>query len=471
MPKLLFTHQPPRYNGFMRNVLLLMLLAAIPACDRGGPVGLPMGEYPVRPRKVDSFRFDPDVVLLITGGNRGRLEMCNCSGVLPGGMARRGGMLASYRAVWPDSITLDVGDLFWVEPDPVRSRSLIRAMTLLGYDVLALGDAEWTTPAKHWADALTGDSPALLATNVRFRDARTSVVKTVRRAVGGCDVAIVSYVGPDAFLFADDKVLAGLQRDGEDVFKRHVASLPAGCVVVAVVHDSAETAERIARTTPGVDVVVRGHTGKTDAEVARVGDVPIVRIGGPAHAGALALRSEGGRITDVQWRAELLTNDWPADRRLMELYQAYVHAAMRQAMNAKRKAGLTYVPSATCGACHRDQYRQWKRTAHADAYRTLRKVKRTGDPNCLMCHTSGFGTRDGFHTIAANPKLAGVNCQDCHRFNVSEHVTADGRQIAAFKVPPADGAVCETCHTPNNSPKFDHKRYAGKILSRSHGLR
>jgi len=236
-----------------------------------------------------------------------------------------------------------------------------------------------------------------------------------------------------------------------------------------MVHDTSRTAQAIARDVPGVDLIVRGHTAKTDKRVDRVNGVPIVRLGGREFVGVLALRCRDGKITDLQWRVELVTADWPADRRLAELYQAYVHAALRQAQEAKRTAGLDYVVGSECGKCHQPQHRQWRRDGHADAYRSLTKVRRAGDPNCLMCHTTGFGTESGFHSIAKTPELTGIHCQGCHRFNVDEHVGPTGRRIPTFKAPPANEATCETCHTPNNSPRFDYRRYRRRLLTAAHG--
>ncbi len=452
---------------------MAMLLLVLPACDGGSPAGVPLGEYPVRPVKVKPFRFAPDVVLLLTGASHGTLESCNCTGVLPGGLSRRGGLLASYRAMWPDSVTVDVGDLFWIQPDRLRGRFLLRGLQLLDYDAVVLGDQEWNTPVKDLSALLAGAAPAGLSTNVHARDGSVPVTGVLRRKTASAAVAVLSYVDADAFLFARTEVLEQtVRRHDLDALAGEVARLKSqGAIVAVVVHGTRETAAAVAEKAPAIDVIVRGHTAKTDKRVDRVNGVPIVRVGGREYVGVLALQCRDGKVTDLQWRAELVTTDWPADRRLAELYQAYVHAALRKAQDAKRTAGLDYVTGAECGKCHQDQHRQWLRRGHARAYRSLAKAKRAGDPNCLMCHTTGFGTESGFHSIAKTPELTGVHCQGCHRFNVDEHVDPAGRRIAAFKVPPANEAVCETCHTPNNSPKFNYRRYRARQLTSGHGKR
>ena len=84
-------------------------------------------------------------------------------------------------------------------------------------------------------------------------------------------------------------------------------------------------------------------------------------------------------------------------------------------------------------------------------------VEITGDPNCLMCHTSGFGAEKGFYTLQKPPALAGVHCQNCHRFNSDEHLR---KGFAFTKV---SENVCTSCHTPVTDPKFDFAARRARI--------
>lgn len=108
-----------------------------------------------------------------------------------------------------------------------------------------------------------------------------------------------------------------------------------------------------------------------------------------------------------------------------------------------------YVGSSKCKMCHRkasdgEQYQKWEASAHAGAYETLKspesakiakakglKVPAYEAPECLKCHTTGFG-QGGFEVKGADfwaqvtdkgtptkdvkfmESLANVGCESCH---------------------------------------------------------
>jgi len=432
------------------------LAAALAGCDGrvAGP-GPHMTERPLAPARVTSFAMGrPDLVLLVTGGTNGMLEICNCAGPMPGGLARRSGLVHSYRAAHDNVFLLDAGDVFWVEPSDIRNRYVLQGYAQIGYDAVVLGDQEWASTLLGTFLPEAG-SGTWLSTNVRPAEAklRRRVAETVTRAFGRVKLAVLSHVSPEAFRFAPEGTTDRLALAGRAELRRRTSALKAsGHVVVVVAHVEADQVQETAARS-GADLVIRAHTTRCAETLARAGQVPVARIGGHPYVGVLAMKiSRTGRIAAIEYRVETVGEHWPMDMRLIQTYQAYAHVAMRRALDADRKAGLNYVPSATCGTCHEKQFAAWSAGRHARAYTTLQRVNRTGDPNCVTCHTSGFGTAKGFRTAARTPKLAGVNCQNCHRFDIT-----DDHKSETFKKtrPRVNEDVCTTCHTPVTDPK-DH---------------
>jgi hypothetical protein len=99
----------------------------------------------------------------------------------------------------------------------------------------------------------------------------------------------------------------------------------------------------------------------------------------------------------------------------------------------------TYVGSERCADCHSDAAKVWLKTPHSEATETLEKLKhpsgRQYDPECMMCHTTGFKHPGGYNDLvtnlanwpakpeqapnakkikAHNDNLRGVSCESCH---------------------------------------------------------
>lgn len=139
-------------------------------------------------------------------------------------------------------------------------------------------------------------------------------------------------------------------------------------------------------------------------------------------------------------------------------------------------ANARFVGSAACQACHGSEHEVWAKSAHARSGKSLEAKKKTGEDACLKCHTTGFARPGGFPpggTLAANPGLAAVGCEDCHGPG-SEHV-ASGATKRGTIVSLGDKCktcailqVCGTCHDDANDPGFRF-RVDAKIDAQKHG--
>jgi len=393
----------------------------------------------------------PDVVLLVTGSTHGKMEVCNCAGdTMAGGLSRRGGLVASYRAVFPHTLLIDTGDVFWIDQHDIVNLFVMKAYRRMGYDAVVLGDQEWLADNAFLKMAMPAGDTKYLSTTVtpKEKDPPLPLAREIRRTWGTVRLAVLSDIRAEAFLFFPKSRYEQLDFTNPAALKARIAELKkAGYTVVVAIHGGkSDTAKAVAEW--DADLFLRGHSEKSSKTVQRIDGKPVVQVAGPDYVAAVALKIQGGRIAEIEYRLETVDKKWPVDKRMLEIYQAYAHTAMRKTLDAKRKKGLDFVSSETCGQCHARQYETWRKSKHADAWRTLEKVKRTGDPNCATCHTLGFGMEKGFYTYKTTPKHAGVNCQSCHRFSVAEH------QAENFKRPKVDANTCTTCHTPVTDPKF-----------------
>jgi hypothetical protein len=408
------------------------------SADRDLP---PPVAVPVRPFQM----AQPDAVLLVTGGTEGVIEVCNCQGPMPGSLARRAGLVHSYRVAFPNTLLVDLGNTFWIQPQDLRNEFLWRGYGRMGYDAVVLGTNEWLVGGRRLRRLRDETGLTPLASTVSSPHVEPAEVVT--RVWPAARVAVVADVRPSALALVPPGRRRQLRAASTDDLARLVAGLKRdGFVVIVALHGSSRDVASAAAL--GADLVLRGHTKRSDSDVSTAEGTPVVKVGGYTDVGVVAIACDDGRITDLEYRLETVDTRWPVDARVEDVYKQYARAAMRVALAAPRTKGLDYVPSAECGRCHEAQYAAWKKTPHAHAWDTLVKVDRTMDPDCVRCHTTGFGTEKGFRTIEKTPEMANVNCQDCHRLGVAGHLED------AWKPRPVTSEVCAACHTAVTDPEF-----------------
>ena len=95
----------------------------------------------------------------------------------------------------------------------------------------------------------------------------------------------------------------------------------------------------------------------------------------------------------------------------------------------KNAVSALYISAKKCKKCHLKQYKSWKKTKMAASFENLKpgvnadaKKKAgldpdkdyTADPDCLKCHTTGYGRPGGFVSLEKTPDLINVQCETCH---------------------------------------------------------
>ena len=119
--------------------------------------------------------------------------------------------------------------------------------------------------------------------------------------------------------------------------------------------------------------------------------------------------------------------------------------------------GATYVGADKCRLCHLEQHKTWKESKHASNFDVLIGAERK-NPDCVKCHTTGFGKPGGFVSEEGTPGLKNVGCESCHGPGSAHLETAkkaessegEKRDMKIDKVPQN---ACVVCHNPHISQK------------------
>ena len=123
----------------------------------------------------------------------------------------------------------------------------------------------------------------------------------------------------------------------------------------------------------------------------------------------------------------------------------------------------SYVGADACRKCHAEQYESWQESAHSRSLEILVESGKQHRPECLRCHTTGFGEARGFVDADSTPLMAAVTCEACHGPG-SGHVGAQelnlGDEPKYGNVNCADcrhARICILCH---RDPHFDARSAA-----------
>ena len=367
-------------------------------------------------------REPPSVVILYTGGTKSHLEPCGCYQEQSGGLPRRAYVVDQIRQNGFPTLLVDAGNIFdgKDEIDAQRGEINLKVMSLIGYDAVALSEADLSYDDAYLTQQRAITNFPFLAPNSAQKDfAKSFVIKNA---------------GEHTIAFVAGRV--------------QKQAVSRANVVVALGNPE---------TSKGIDVVIQPDEVKTaasDTETLYVASKPEGRTLGFL---ALWINSEGKPARHYATQLAL-TGDVEESESVREMltdfYQEFAQSAnptplfVDQLLEQQAKNG--YVSATACQRCHQQEYLQWSATRHAFAYQTLLKKERYFEAECVACHTTGFGYPTGFQIGDQNATLEGVQCETCHGPG-KQHV---GNPKKSNIRSGADTSLCLQCHDTKHSPGF-----------------
>jgi hypothetical protein len=111
----------------------------------------------------------------------------------------------------------------------------------------------------------------------------------------------------------------------------------------------------------------------------------------------------------------------------------------------------------SCKRCHEVNYRNWLKTKHAKASRTIVSSPKYAQEECLICHSTGYGKMGEYATVEEIPfYLRGVQCEACHGKGKGHPGKGEIERKVTL-------GICRNCHTKDQSPTFNYVAYLEKI--------
>jgi hypothetical protein len=411
----------------------------------------------------------PRAVLLYSADNQGVLAACGCPSNPSGGLAKRQALIEQYRRTRPHVVVVDAGDVFPDRPSPIKVKYVAMVLGRARWDAIGLGDQEFALGVPRLLELAREHNLPLVCSNVRDEGGNFVVARHVIRDVAGCRIGIFSVVADEDYGWPPLEWRKGLKVEPPiEAARREVKDLASCDLLVALSHQSIYDTRQLAAQVPGIHLIVSGHDPAILPRGQRIGDTLLVATGEVGRVlGAVS-------IEGVQQGTPLLVNEMtelsarvPDASWVMDLYWKYV-------AESKDKPppdwNLTPVPeryetAEACLKCHPAEYKDWKATRHARAYESIKKARRQDDPECILCHTMGYGRQGGFVSMAKTAGLGRVTCQACHVVT-SDHADRNIKPEPKINI---HSRLCMSCHGPVQSPDFDYFVAKPKILHRPPG--
>ncbi len=372
---------------------------------------------------ASSFGKIKKLTILYTGSVSGELEPCGCSPKTDfGGVTRRAGFISGHVEELSPFLLIDAGN-FTGEDTPqgrLKAKAMVRALRVMGYDAVALLGRE---------RGFSGDYLLKL-----FREYSVPAVSPFppwKRSILVKKGAVTVNISVDP----------GGRREGYlNILLTDLAPSELGHL-------------------KGWDVMILSAGDIIDEPIATGDTIMVSGYPSGERLGILSLEvGEGGRVSDFVHRWEPLGIDTGEDsevRAIMDEYDRDVSTLLKSEYAPPDNP--PYVGVARCKECHQPFVDSWEGTRHAMAFPSLERVGKAGDPECIRCHTVGFGEEGGFYSAETTPGLKNVQCEACHGHG-SEH-------ILDFYAPmqPVIRSLCLKCHTERQSPDFDYNIYLEKV--------
>ncbi len=360
--------------------------------------------------------------IIYTGSLQGQLEPCGCSPKTDfGGIARISGYLSSHKNELSPYILLDAGN-FSAEDTPqgrLKTETMLNYFRAAQYDAVALSEKENGFPQQYFPPLLEKYGLPVVAGSSKYR--RSLAIKRDRF---------------DINVSADPN---GFEKGKLDVL---LTGLPLAK----------------AKLINGWDLIITSSNEELDEPVKKGGTIIVSGYPKGKKLGILTIKTFDGEMFDIVHRWESIGNDIKEDKKVRNLLNDYDKKVALLLKESEQPAvGATYEGVAGCAECHQPFEESWKATRHAGAFSTLVSAGKSADPECLVCHTVGFGEDGGFSSIETTPELANVQCEVCHGPD-KEHRKDFSRPMQIVTE-----AVCVKCHTKDNSPDFDYPVYLNKI--------
>jgi hypothetical protein len=417
------------------------------------------------------------LTFLLTCDVQGRLVPCGCFSGQLGGLTR---IATLFGPTGPDQIRVDAGNALSGTADYERILYgyIQQAFKKLGYDALNVGEREAQLSAAQLRELKAHAPVPMLSANLLDKATGTPLFDTHRIVErNGWRVALIGVLDGHGL---GDTLGEGLAVEDMDVaLGRLLPKLKGHADFVVLLTFADETAlTNLARQFYEFDVILGGKVRQPSQQLLKENRSLILATTNEARAiGILQVACRAPHLLGpLKGEVQLVSDQIAQDQNITALASAYREEIRRSKLAIDDPATLredmvpgvqphnSYAGTQTCVQCHPGAAKIWLKSGHAQAFATLVNRQADADPNCITCHTIGFGTASGYRReTGVKSPFINVGCESCHGPG-GEHAKlrrAGGQVEVHFRA--VGAGDCQKCHHGEFSRPFDYASFWPEI--------
>jgi 2',3'-cyclic-nucleotide 2'-phosphodiesterase (5'-nucleotidase family) len=365
---------------------------------------------------------------------------------------------------------LDGGDLMGRrnKNEQHQTSFLLEMSSGLGLDAIGLGELDLNYGVAYLHKAMADfDLPF---TNANVREVATGELIVPEYLVierNGIKFGIISVLDPGQKIITMTSNDPGLEiQEPIPVLRELIPRVRKEAdTIILLGHLGDRNTELLVREVKGIDICVMGHTFK-NLKAERILEDTIIlssayegRYVGRAN---IFVEKSNGMVMAVEVEVTSLDDAIADDPDMLTRVNEYL-VSLEDFKLAKRAAfprdhgsdKESFLGERACKSCHENAWEAYADSGHRAAFNTLRAKGQNFEPECVVCHTTGYQYKNGYDENPPFSKLTNVQCEACHGYG-TEHAR-DGKWSAQAK------DSCVICHDKENSPEFDYTTYWEKI--------
>lgn len=408
--------------------------------------------------------------IVFSGEETGNLEPCGCYEGQIGGISRRYTFIDSFREKRDVILPVSLGDLPKTvgRQDEIKMEIFCRALGEMDYILHNLGEKDIEIGPQLLNYLSHTNKTVFLSSNIQLLD--LFPLKINQYVLKECFVSghtlKIAFLGILSKSLLNNNVLEYVNvKDPVQTLKPLVKQLQEKVnLIVLLSHAPFAESIEIAKCFPEIGLIITGHNIEEPADsITYINNTLIVSPGIEGkHIGIARYSVNNSEMERKSVGVIPLDSNYKDSQEMISLLKEYQQILADEDLLSKIPQApllndLSYVGSTTCGICHKIVYEHWNKTTHGTSYDTLVRKGYQYDPECIKCHTTGYGYVSGFLNHENNSSLINVGCESCHGAG-STHIKYVTEPYGV-----TDESSCVICHESEHSPKFQYSEYWKKI--------